>query len=181
MDSYTIEGTVMKMELQNSEVINYGTIMHLQGSDISVKNNGTIMKNATTVIHRVETDDDEGEVQRLKAELRNTKRKLSRIEKENRELKAYIEKYKKYFDTEILRNTEDKLRLVMEVNHAQAERIKMLEKGVADIYLREQIDAWDIRPTKQQCADLLRCMENFINTEDYDTIQDFSQNYSIDR
>ena len=172
MDKVTINGTVMKIELQDAEVVNYGTIMHLSGSNINVRNNGTIMHGGgqTRIVYRdryITNPQAEAEVKQLREELEATKRKLTSAVAENRNLRERVRTLEATPKMDVrAKQIVERLQCVLEVNHEQAKRIKELERGVCDSYLREQIDPWDIRPTKEQCARLLRRMESYIDFEE---------------
>lgn len=172
MDKVTINGTVMKMELQDAEVINYGTIMHLAGSNVSVRNNGTIMHGGgqTRIVYRdryITNPQAEAEVRRLKEELDKAKRKLTSAYAEVRTLRERVKVLEATPKTDVrAKQIAERLQCALEVNHEQAKRIKELERGVCDSYLQQQIDPWDIRPTKEQCARLLRRVESYIDFEE---------------
>jgi len=181
MDRVAVNGTVMRLELKDAEVINYGTIMHLTGSNVTVSNNGTIMHNSGTVgtgvriVYRdryITNQQTEETIKKLEKELEDTKKKLAAANRETRRLSQQIREFEiAPKQDEQLRDAEEKLELVIEVNRKQANRIKELERGVCDAYLRQQIDPWDIKPTKEQCQRLLRDIDNLIeiqNQYDYE-------------
>lgn len=162
----------MRMDLHDAEVINYGTIMHLAGSNVTVRNNGTIMHGGgqTRIVYRdryVTSPEAEEKVKRLEAELERVKGKLAAASRETRSLSQRIREMEVApKNDERLRHTEELLRCALEANHDAALRIRELERGVCDAYLRQQIDPWDMRPTKEQCARLLKRLESFIETEE---------------
>lgn len=106
-------------------------------------------------------------MKRLREELEATKRKLTSAVAENRNLCERVRtlEFTQKMDVREKQIVE-RLQCALEVNHEQAKRIKELERGVCDSYLREQIDPWDIRPTKEQCARLLHRMESYIDFEE---------------
>ena len=172
MDKYNVNGTVMRMDLQNAEVVNNGTIMHLNGQNITLRNHGTIMhgSGSTRIVYRdrfVTDPQAEAAVKKLQAELEQAKKKLASAQRENRTLRERVKELEAAPKRdERLRHTEELLECAMEVNREQAQRIKDLERGVCDTYLKQQIDPWDLRPTNEQCARLLRRLEAYIDFEE---------------
>ena len=173
MEQVTVNGTVMRMDLHGAEVINYGTIMNLQGSNVSVRNVGTIMHGETKIVYRdryIPNPEAEEENKRLRKELESMKSQLTSA---NREVKVLRERVRVLEATpkmdERAKQIVERLECALEVNHEQARRIRQLEKGIADKFLREQIDPWDIRPTKEQCARALRIFETFMDCETEET------------
>lgn len=175
MNSQYINGTVMRMELRDAEVNNNGTIMHLSGNNITVRNYGTIMHGGSCEQKIVYRDriryaaDPEAQARLRQAteELEYTKKRLSKANSENAKLRQRIvELEAQRTQSELINDLQEKLELVMKANRAASLRIRELERGVCDTYLREQIDPWDIKPTKEQCARLLRCMESFIEANE---------------
>ncbi len=172
MERVTINGTAMRMDLHDAEVINYGTIMHLAGSNVTVRNNGTIMHGGgqTRIVYRdryITSPEAEQKCKRLEAELEDTKNKLFAANRETRRLSQRIRELEtatKKSNSQL--HLEDLLQAALEVNHEAAQRIKELERGVCDAYLRQQIDPWDMRPTKEQCARVLKSLEAFVDIEE---------------
>lgn len=168
-----IYGTVMKMDLQGGVVNNYGTIMHLGGSGISLTNNGTIMhNNARTggerVVYRdrivyrdryIRREQDNEKVKQLEAE-------LGMVKEQNRRLARQLNDFKSKDYQTRLTIAEERLSAVISANHEAAIRIKELENGIVDSYLKDQIDAWDMRPTKEMCSRLLKDLKCFIDYEE---------------
>lgn len=168
-----IHGTVMKMDLQGGVVNNYGTIMHLGGSGISITNNGTIMHSNAggggerivcrdRVVYRdrvVNRQPNDDEVRQLKAE-------LGRAREQNRRLQRQLDSIKAKNYDERLALAEERLSFALDANREAAKRIKELESGAIDSYLRSQIDPWDMKPTKEMCSKLLKRFECFIDYEE---------------
>lgn len=176
MDKVVINGTVMRMDADNAEVINYGTIMHLSGSNLNVRNNGTIMHGGgqTKIIYRdrvrnsyMTDPKQEEKTKMMESELNRTKAELEKAYREIASLRQHVQELKKIQrDEEKMRNTEELLQYALEVNKESARRIRELESGVCDRYLQSQIDPWDIRPTKAQCAELLNTFNCLIDIEE---------------
>ena len=61
---------------------------------------------------------------------------------------------------------EERLSFALDANREAAKRIKELESGAIDSYLRSQIDPWDMKPTKEMCSKLLKRFECFIDYEE---------------
>lgn len=163
----------MRMDLHDAEVVNHGTIMHLGGSNVTVRNYGTIMHGGgsqTRIVYcdrYVTSPEAEQKCKRLEAELESVKNKLAAANRETKRLSQRIRELEiapKKTDRQL--HLEDLLQAALEANHEAAQRIKELERGVCDAYLRQQIDPWDIRPTKEQCARLLKRLESFIEAEE---------------
>ena len=176
MEKVVINGTVMRMDADNAEVINYGTIMHLSGSNLNVRNNGTIMHGGgqTKIIYRdrvrncyMPDPEQEKKTRMLESELKRAKTELEKAYKEIESLRQHLaEKSEIQRDEEKARHTEELLQYALEVNREQAKRIRELESGVCDRYLQSQIDPWDIKPTKAQCAELLNTFNSYIEIEE---------------
>lgn len=170
-----IHGTVMKMDLQGGVVNNYGTIMHLGGSGISITNNGTIMhsnagdggkrivyRDRERVVYRdrvVNRQPNDDKVKQLTAELERARELNRRLQRQLDNIKA------KNYD-ERLALAEERLSFALDANREAAKRIKELESGTIDGYLRSQIDPWDMKPTKEMCSKLLKRFECFIDYEE---------------
>ena len=176
MEKVVIHGTVMRMDASNAEVINHGTIMHLSGSNLSIRNNGTIMHGVepTKIIYRdrvrncYRTDpEQEKTIKMLESELERTRTKLEKAYKEIETLRQHLAEMSDIpREEEDLRHTKELLEYALEVNRESARRIRELERGVCDRYLQRQIDPWDIKPTKAQCAELLDTFNSYIETEE---------------
>ena len=166
----------MRMDADNAEVINYGTIMHLEGSNLTVRNNGTIMHGGgpnkivyrDRVRNRYMTDpEQEKRTKELESELKRTNAELEKAHREIASLRQRVEELKEIQrDEEKMRHTEELLQYALEVNKESARRIRELESGVCDRYLQSQIDPWDIKPTKAQCAELLNTFNSYIEIEE---------------
>ena len=166
----------MRMDADNAEVINYGTIMHLSGSNLTVRNNGTIMHGGGQTKNHLSRPcpqllqidpKQEKKTKMLESELKRTKTELEKAYKEIESLRQHLaEKSKIQRDEEKVRHTEELLQYALEVNREQAKRIRELESGVCDRYLQSQIDPWDIKPTKAQCAELLDTFNSYIEIEE---------------
>lgn len=171
----------MTMVLNGGVVRNYGTIMKLVGNDTTVYNEGTIMNNTGGYAGRVvyqgrnasspESDRKlkqlKDEVFELRKELQETKNDLNDEQLENRRLRHRIGELERERDRrKCLMEAEEMLQMVMDVNREQAKRIKELEQGVIDDYMRQQIDPWDMRPTKEQCKELLKQFSCFLDSEE---------------
>lgn len=169
------------MVLNGGVVRNYGTIMKLVGNDTTVYNEGTIMNNTGGYAGRVvyqgrnasspESDRKlkqlKDEVFELRKELQETKNDLNDERLENRRLRHRIGELESERDRrKCLMEAEEMLQMVMDVNREQAKRIKELEQGVIDDYMHQQIDPWDMRPTKEQCKELLKQFRCFLDSEE---------------
>lgn len=170
-----IHGTVMRMDVQGGVVKCHGTIMNLYGSNIQLENHGTIMNNHGTlvgggVVYRdkivyrdrviVAHDVKQEELDMLRKRIQALTAENSSLRCEVRRMECERAEYHSRKDAEEL------LEIAMDVNRRQAQRIKELEKGIADDWLRGQIDPWDIKPTKEQCRKLLEKFSSFLDSED---------------
>ena len=175
MENIEVNGTVMRMDASNAEVINYGTIMHLSGSNLNVRNHGTIMHGGgqTKIVYRdrvrncyMTDPEQEKRTKMLESELKRTKAELKKANNEIEALRQRVEEQNEMASVEEkLAHTEELLQYALKANRRSAMRIRELERGVCDRYLQSQIDPWDIKPTKTQCAELLDTFNAYLEIE----------------
>ena len=107
------------------------------------------------------------ELDEVKEKLNLTQLSLQEANSQIRKLRQRVSQLEGEGSTqERLHRTQEILELVMQANRDAAQRIRDLERGVCDRYLREQIDPWDMKPTKAQCEQLLRIFTDLTERED---------------
>lgn len=167
--------TVTNLQLRSCVVNNYGTIVNLDSEGVSLNNCGTIINNDSRnvnerVVYRdrerivyrdrvVNVQPNDDKVKQLKAELERAREQNRRLQRELDSLKA-----QNYDDRLAL--AEERLSFVLDANREAAKRIKELESGVIDSYLKSQIDPWDMKPTKEMCSKLLQRFDSFTDYEE---------------
>lgn len=175
MQSKTIRGRVENLTLDYAKIENYGTIISLRAKFLTIidhRGEFTLVgsQNRREVhLERCVLDKElklkckrlEKELESVKKELDNLKNKLKDVNRENQRIRKLYLLFK-----ESRQQLKESLQAALEANHEAAQRIKELERGVIGEYLRQQIDNFDIRPTKQQCKQLLETLSAFIKTEE---------------